>query len=113
MRAPRHRFSDHVRTITRSMAASMAEEGALVQSPAELDDWISRRPEVKAPLEADGYGSAFNAADLLPLLEAMAGRPRETAAPPPAPSRMQRPALLAGGALIVAVLLGAIIGLLA
>lgn len=113
MRAPRHRFSDSVRDTTRSMAAAMVEEGTVLQTPQELEAWISQRPQVKAPLEEGGYNDAFGAVDLFPLLKAMARQPIApvtTAAPP---RRISRPALLAGGALIVAVVLGVIIGLLA
>jgi hypothetical protein len=113
MRAPRHRFSDSVRSTTRSIAAVMVEEGAVAETPDELEAWLSARPHMKVPLEEGGYNTAFGAADLFPLLKAMVGPPGEpvtTAAPQP---RRPGPALLAGGALVVAVVLGVIIGLLA
>ena len=113
MRPPRHRFSDDVRTITRSIAADMVEEGAIAQTPDELDAWIAQRPEARARLEKGGYNDAFDATDLLPLLHAMAGQPATPAPEVPKPSRMPRSALVAGGALVVAIVLGLIIGLLA
>ena len=113
MRAPRHRFSDDVRSITRSMAGTMLEEGSVSQSPEELDEWIAERPGVKVALEKGGYTTAFSSHDLFPLLRAMTDR---AAAPSSEPSRLRtasRPALLAGGALILAVVIGVIIGFLA
>ena len=113
MRAPRHRFSDNVRSITRSIATVMVEEGAIAQTPHELDTWISQRPRIRVPLEEGGYNKAFGADDLFPLLKAMVSQPAAPASEASTPSRMPKSALFAGGALLVAIVLGVIIGLLA
>lgn len=113
MRPPRHRFSDSVRSITRSMAATMVQEQAVVQTPHELEAWIALRPHVRLPLEEGGYNHAFDAVDLFPLLQAMAGQPVEPVPTASTAPRIPAPALLAGGAFVVAVLIGVIIGLLA
>ena len=113
MRAPRHRFSDSVRSVTRSMAAAMAAEGTVADTPQEMEAWIGQRPEVRGPLEQGGYGELFTATDLFPLLRAMAGKPLEPAPVAPPSPGISRPALLAAGALVVAVLIGVVVGLLA
>ena len=69
MRPPRFRFSEEVRSTTRSIAARMVREGTVAGSPAELDAWTAGRPEVREPLERGGYGTEFTAEDLFPLLE--------------------------------------------
>lgn len=112
MRPPRHRFSDRVRSITRSIAGAMVKEGGVARTPQELEDWISRRPDLRRQLEEDGYDEAFSASDLFPLLTAMAGQPVEPVVPASTTPRVPRPALVAGGALIVAVVIGVVIGLL-
>ncbi|MBA2670989.1 MAG: hypothetical protein H0U67_11510 [Gemmatimonadetes bacterium] len=73
MRGPRYRFPDQVRNTTRTIAARMIREGEIARSPEELDAWIVQRPEVHAPLEKGGYGSAFDSSDLFPLLVVFLG----------------------------------------
>jgi hypothetical protein len=68
MRAPRYRFPDEVRSTTRAMASRMVHDGTIARTPEELDAWIAREPGVREPLERGGYGTAFTAHDLLPLL---------------------------------------------
>jgi len=74
MRAPRYRFPDEVRSTTRDIASRMLHEGTVAATPEELDAWITRRPEVREPLKAGGYGTAFTAEDLFPLLQVFVGR---------------------------------------
>jgi hypothetical protein len=85
MRPPRHRFSDEVRSTTRFMASEMVRDGTIARTPEELEAWIERYPAAREPLVRDGYGTAFTAEDLLPLLEAMVvkagGSPPEATAP--------------------------------
>jgi hypothetical protein len=73
MRGPRYRFPDQVRNTTRTIAARMIREGEIARSPEDLDAWIRGRPEVHAPLEKGGYGSAFDSSDLYPLLVVFLG----------------------------------------
>lgn len=80
MRPARYRFPDDVRTATRTMASRMKDEGAVPETPEQLDDWISRNPDVRERLVAGGYGTAFSAGDLLPLLHVFAGKPEPAAA---------------------------------
>jgi hypothetical protein len=47
----------------------MVDEGTVARSPEELDAWIARTPDAREPLVRGGYGTHFDAADLLPLLE--------------------------------------------
>ena len=105
MRAPRHRFSDDVRAATRAMAARMVEEDAVAQSPDQLDDWISHAPQTREALARDGYGSAFTAEDLFPLLQAMTGR-MEVTRPQEARPRTLSAAVLGLGVLVAGTLLG-------
>jgi len=93
MRPPRYRFPDQVRSATREMAARMAREGSVVETPEELDAWIAREPDTRAALEGGGYGTQFTADDLLPLLHVMvgaAGGRVPSAEPPPRPARPRR-----------------------
>jgi hypothetical protein len=69
MRPPRYRFPDEVRSTTRSIASQMLQEGTVAQTPEDLERWIAQRPEVRESLETGGYGTAFTADDLFPLLE--------------------------------------------
>ncbi len=71
MRAPRYRFSDEVRSTTRTMASRMVEDGTIPQTPEQLDTWILQRPEVRGVLEGAGYNTEFTSHDLFPLLQAM------------------------------------------
>jgi hypothetical protein len=91
MRAPRYRFPDTVRSATRTIATQMVRDGTIAQTPEELDAWISERPDVKEVLEKGGYGRAFDAKELFPLLQVFivqAGGPAPVVdAPPPAPAR--------------------------
>ena len=108
MRPPRYRFPEEVRTTTRAMAARMVEQGTIAQTPDQLDAWIADRPEVGEPLKRGGYGTAFDAADLLPLLEVFIGQaggpvpPGEV--PPRAPIAGFRAVLILGALVIVAAL---------
>jgi hypothetical protein len=74
MRAPRYRFPDEVRSTTRSIASRMIQQGTIARSPEELRTWISRTPDVRERLEEGGYGTAFTAEDLFPLLRAFVER---------------------------------------
>lgn len=104
MRAPRYRFPEVVRSTTRDAASRMVRQGSVARTPEELDRWVSENPDVKEPLERGGYGRAFDAADLLPLLEAMvvqAGGPApEAEAPPAPPNRRWRVAAVLGVVLL-------------
>ena len=85
MRPPRFRFPDEVRSTTRSMASRMVREETIARTPQELDAWIAERPDVREPLERGGYGTEFEADDLLPLLEVFVvqagGAPAAASAP--------------------------------
>lgn len=74
MRPPRHRFSEEVRETTRVMASRMAREGAVPETPEELEAWIAASPDAREPLERGGYGRDFTADDLLPLLHVFAAK---------------------------------------
>ena len=70
MRAPRYRFPDRVRTVTRNIAARMVQDGSVAQTPEDLEAWIARTPAAREALETGGYGTRFTARDLFPLLQA-------------------------------------------
>lgn len=111
MRAPRYRFPEEVRSATRVMAERMVQQGTITQTPEELDRWVTEHPDVREPLEEGGYGQAFGAGDLLPLLHvfvAQAGGPApEAEAPPPSSNRKWLVAMVVGVALLgIAVALG-------
>ena len=92
MRAPRHRFSDEVRSTTRVMAERMVGEGTIPGTPEELDQWIARTPDVAQSLEKGGRGVAFTSHDLFPLLQvfvAKAGGPAPEVEAPPRPKRLR------------------------
>ncbi|CAN5794324.1 hypothetical protein BH23GEM6_BH23GEM6_01940 [soil metagenome] len=78
----------------------MKQEGTISRTPEELDAWISTRPEVQDALQKGGYGQAFNADDLLPLLHVFIG-PEHLTSPPDAGSQRSSSPLLWGGALLV------------
>jgi hypothetical protein len=106
MRPPRYRFPDEVRSTTRGIASRMIEEGRIAQGPEELHAWISQTPDVEASLRRGGYGTAFTAEDLFPLLQAFVARARG-----PAPEGDDLPArssrrnwLVAGVLLLVLVI---------
>ena len=105
MRAPRYRFPEEVRSATRAMASRMVQQGTVARTPEELDGWISDNPDVREPLEKGGYRRAFDAADLLPLLQVLvekAGGPApETEAPPASPNRRWLVAVVLGVVLLV------------
>jgi hypothetical protein len=87
MRPPRYRFPEEVRATTRGIASRMIREEGVARSPEQLAAWIAERPEVREPLVEGGYGTAFTAEDLYPLLAAFLGA---AAGPPPearSPSR--------------------------
>lgn len=74
MRAPRYRFPEEVRTVTRRMASRMVRDGTFPNTPDELEAYIQTSPEYREPLERGGYGSRFTARDLHPLLEVFAAQ---------------------------------------
>ena len=80
MRDARYRFSDDVRSMTRAAALRMMHAGAVAASPEELEAWIARTDDLRERLTNAGYGSAFTAHDLFPLLESNVAR--ATAAKP-------------------------------
>ena len=110
MRAPRYRFPDEVRSTTRAMASRMVHDGTIARTPEELDAWIAREGGVREPLERGGYGTAFTAHDLLPLLHvfvAKAGGPAPRAdEPAPSPSGGRNRVVGLVLVLIAALLLG-------
>jgi hypothetical protein len=71
MRAPRYQFPESVREATRSMASRMVRSDTVARSPDELDAWIAGAPDIGATLTKGGYGTAFDSADLLPLLQVL------------------------------------------
>ena len=78
MRDPRFRFSDAVRASTRAIALRMIHAGEVAQSAAQLHEWIMRTDDLRETLVNAGYGSAFTADDVFPLLQsfvAKASRP--------------------------------------
>jgi ferric-dicitrate binding protein FerR (iron transport regulator) len=68
MRAPRYRFPDAVRSATRNIASTMAEDGAVAETPEQFEAWLAERPEFRGALERGGYGKTFTSGDLFPLL---------------------------------------------
>ena len=71
MRAPRYRFPDEVRDATRTMATQMVRDDRMARGPADLDAWLIASPEMHAAMQRGGYGTAFSAEDLFPLLQVM------------------------------------------
>jgi len=67
----------------------MIREESVARSPEQLEAWIAERPEVREPLVEGGYGTAFTAEDLYPLLAAFLGA---AAGPPPEAPRVSRTA---------------------
>lgn len=109
MRAPRHRFSDRVRSATRDIASRMVDEHAIAETPEQLDSWIAANPDIRKSLVAGGYNQVFTAHDLFPLLQVFivqAGGPAPAgeAAPPPSRRGWKVGLLLGLGLLAVAVL---------
>jgi hypothetical protein len=74
MRAPRYRFPEQVRSTTRGIADRMVRNGDIAETPEELDAWLSQEPETRDVLQRGGYGSAFTADDLFPLLQVFVGQ---------------------------------------
>jgi hypothetical protein len=104
MRPPRYRFPDEVRTQTRAMADRMVREGTVTRTPEELESWIAGTPEVREALESGGYGTAFTADDLFPLLEvfvAQAAGSSRPAAPTRASMRLWIPGLVLAALLLI------------
>jgi hypothetical protein len=98
VRAPRHRFSEEVRSATRALAARMVKAGTVPETPAELRARIAETPGIQQSLESDGYGDQFTEDDLFPLFEAFVTKaggsvPRAPAAAP-APPRIPRLVLI-------------------
>jgi hypothetical protein len=91
----------------------MAQEGTVAQTPDELDAWISRHPNVQRSLQSGGYRAVFTAEDLLPLLQAMAVASDETKPRHSAKPAMSAPARVTILALVVAIAVGVLLGLLA
>ena len=91
MRAPRYRFPDEVRAITRTIASRMVHDASIAQTPEQLDAWISESPEVRESLQKGGYNTEFTSHDLFPLLQVFvvqAGGPApKVDAPPPSSNR--------------------------
>lgn len=69
MRDPRYRFSDDVRATTRGIALRMIRSGTVAASPEALGEWIAETDDVRERLTKGGYGSAFSADDLFPLVQ--------------------------------------------
>jgi len=111
MRGPRYRFPEIVRSTTRGMAETMKREDSIARTPEELDAWVSQRPEILASLEKGGYGRAFNADDLLPLLHVMIG-PGHLAPAPEANSAQSSSHLVWGGAILALLLFAALLYIL-
>ena len=109
MRAPRYQFPEAVRSTTRVIASRMVHDGSVAESPEELDAWISRAPEIHDSLRKGGYGGAFTADDLFPLLQVFvsnaggAPAPAPGSAPPPKSRALGR-GLVVGVAVLVALL---------
>lgn len=104
MRPPRYRFPDEVRNTTREIASRMVREGTIAGTPDELHTWIQERPDVREGLEAGGYGTAFTADDLHPLLQVLVEKAGGTAPGATAPTRASPPRWLIPGVLLVVVL---------
>lgn len=49
----------------------MVETGTVAATPEAMDDWLAGAPELRQELVEGGYGTAFSAADLHPLLLVM------------------------------------------
>jgi len=81
----------------------MKREDSIAHTPEELDAWISSRPEMQDALQKGGYGRAFHAGDLLPLLHVFVGPERLKVPSEQGPDRPPRH-LLYGGALFVILL---------
>lgn len=111
MRPPRYRFPDEVRTATRMMASRMVRDGTVPETPEALEGWIAGAPlDIREPLDRGGYGEAFSADDLFPLLQVFVGQAGGPAAEAEAAPRSSvRPWLVALGVLIVAAILVMII----
>jgi hypothetical protein len=105
MRSPRYRFPDAVRSATRAMAARMVQQDSIARTPEQLELWVSEHPEVARPLMDGGYGRAFDANDLFPLLQVFLTKAGAPSLPvedaPHAPNRVRFVA-----ALLVLLLLG-------
>ena len=61
----------------------MSAEGTVPAAPAELDEWLTRNPDLQERLVTGGYGTKFTADDLYPLLIVfMGGAPASRANAP-------------------------------
>lgn len=115
MRPPRYKFPQEVRETTRAMASRMVEQGSVAHTPEELESWVAEAPVVRESLERGGYGTAFSAHDLFPLLEVFIIQAGGTVARDEPAERTSitrhRMALMVGLLLIVAVALAILVAL--
>ncbi len=109
MRAPRYRFPDEVRDATRTMATQMVRDDRMARGPADLDAWLAASPEMHATMQRGGYGTAFSAEDLFPLLQVMMTNAGGQAPVASAPERSSPRGMIVGMALLLLVLLIAMI----
>lgn len=112
MRPPRFQFTNEIRETTRTIASRMVGDGTIAQTSEELGAWIEQRPEVREPLELDGYGTEFTAEDLFPLLQVFVvqagGSYPEADAPPGASRRRWALLALVAAAVVLAVVLAVV-----
>lgn len=109
MRAPRYRFPDEVRDATRTTAIRMVRENRMARGPADLDAWLTANPELHATMQRGGYGTAFSADDLYPLLQVMMTNAGGQAPVASAPQRSTPRGMIVGMALLLLILLIAMI----
>ena len=109
MRAPRYRFPDEVRDATRTTAIRMVRENRMARGPADLDAWLTANPELHATMQSGGYGTAFSADDLYPLLQVMMTNAGGQAPVASAPQRSTSRGMMVGMALLLLILLIAMI----
>lgn len=95
MRGPRYRFPNEVRSTARAIASRMVQDDRIVETPEQLEEWISREGDVRKPLEAGGYGTEFTAHDLFPLLQVFITQ-AEGPAPVVGPAARKSPRWLLG-----------------
>lgn len=116
MRAPRYRFPDQVRTTARAIASRMVQDGAIAQTPEQLDTWVAERPDIREALERGGYNTAFTSHDLFPLLQVFIEQAGGTNPSVDVPTRSSSHRLIVGlalGLLLVLLLVALVTGVLA